>query len=727
VVAVLALLVFPVIATAQAPSAAPATARIPETEISPDAAYATWFQIERGTGGDVLWVGRANGRAEDVARVAGSLSAAAVAGAEGSEILAWWPEGLGGVVRRFTGDGSVLPLLETAAPIAAATVSGDGRKVVWATAADDGSIAAVRRRNINRYANQDVGRLAGALPVTGARLFSDRRAGAVVIAGTDPDGATAAWLLAPDTDARSIPVPAGVIAIGLMEQTLVLGTPARDDTAGPPFTFVELASMITTVRDAGEGSHALVTLDGWLAWEAADDDGTRTVMTMGSPADEPKIAWIWDPTTADGDRHLVGATADAGYGGERWAALYPGGLPYHGSDADPVADGGRFAMLPNRGTATTEAILPPVREGRPWAPILASDGPIQIEAAVKVFDGFVAVGRRPGTDGVAMWRSADGTTWRAWRSPIPASLDIGSLHLYARGRTVILAGGENGDAPNRVRIWTSENAGRTWTAVPPGPRFGAGPVGRSELGYANAGVWDVGRLGGRWAVVGMFCVESCRRPILWTSADLRTWTRVLLRPHAGRTPPGYLTGLTIGRDRLLATFWPDEPGAGARLSASVDGRRWTDLGATPDASDGPVVVESRAGLTLVGRTAEDGPLTIWRSRTGKTWEQVHQDDASWGVDDVVVSAGWSPSILVVGSVEVDPGSELRRNAALISANGRPWERSVGWMTPTNSRPDVAVFSGDRQLLALGSSDGGGLPAGWRTELPPDRVPPIVAP
>jgi hypothetical protein len=49
------------------------------------------------------------------------------------------------------------------------------------------------------------------------------------------------------------------------------------------------------------------------------------------------------------------------------------------------------------------------------------------------------------------------------------------------------------------------------------------------------------------------------------------------------------------------------------------------------------------------------------------------------------------------------------------------------MTPTNSRPDVAVFSGDRQLLALGSSDGGGLPAGWRTELPPDRVPPIVAP
>jgi hypothetical protein len=97
------------------------------------------------------------------------------------------------------------------------------------------------------------------------------------------------------------------------------------------------------------------------------------------------------------------------------------------------------------------------------------------------------------------------------------------------------------------------------------------------------------------------------------------------------------------------------------------------------------------------------------------------------VDDVIVSAGWSPSMVVVGSVEVDPGSELRRNAALISANGRPWERSVGWMTPTNSRPDVAVFSGDRQLLALGSSDGGGLPAGWRTELPPDRVPPIVAP
>ena len=66
-----------------------------------------------------------------------------------------------------------------------------------------------------------------------------------------------------------------------------------------------------------------------------------------------------------------------------------------------------------------------------------------------------------------------------------------------------------------------------------------------------------------------------------------------------------------------------------------------------------------------------------------------------------------------------------RNAVVVSVNGRPWERSVGWMNPTNSRPGLAVFSGSRQVLVLGSSDGGGLPAGWRTELPSDPTPGVT--
>ena len=713
-------------ASAQSPSVTPSPA-IGEVELSPDAAFATWFQIEYGEGGDVLWVGRATGRADDVVRTAGAIGAAVVTStSEGTQVLAWWPDGLGGILRRFAGDGSVLPVLETDAPIAAATVSGDGRRVVWASTAEDGSIDGVRRRNLNQHANQDVVRLAGALAVTDARLFADRRGDQVILAGTDPSGATAAWLLRPDASPVPIPVAPDGTAIGLMDVGLVFGPRAADGTAGPPFAFVELPSMATTTLDAGPGDHAIVTRDGWLAWETPEPDETRAVMTLGAPDDEPALAWTWDPTGPGGDRHLVGATADAGYGGERWAALYPDGLPYQGPGADPVAEGGRFAMLPNRATATTAAILPPVREGRPWAPILASDEPIQIEAAAKVSDGFVAVGRRTGTEGVAMWRSTDGKTWRAQASPIPPDLDIGSLQLFSRGSTVILAGGENGVPPNRVRLWTSEDAGHTWTAVPDGPMFGAGPVGRSELAHADAGVWDVGRLGGRYAVLGAFCVESCERPTLWTSKDLRTWSRTPVRSRIDGATSQDLTGLTLGRDRLLATFWPDGTGTGPRLAASDDGRRWTELGVLPDAPDGHMLIESRAGITLVASAGDDdGPLTIWQSRDGRNWDQAYQDASAWGVVDVVASGGWSRRIVVVGWAELDREMEDGRNAVVVSVNGRPWERSVGWMNPTNSRPGLAVFSGSRQVLVLGSSDGGGLPAGWRTELPSDPTPGVT--
>jgi len=467
----------------------------------------------------------------------------------------------------------------------------------------------------------------------------------------------------------------------------------------------------------------MLTRDGWLAWETPGPDGNRSILTVATPAAEPDVVWTLDPTDGAPSLHLVGATTDTGYGGQGWVALFPAGRPYQGPDADPAASAGTFVRLAQPGVATVPAVLPPLRQGQPWFPILESEQPMAIDAATHVFDGWLAIGRTGYERTFRLWHSSDGRTWTERGGPIPVGAEIGTLHLYSRGRTVILAGGEDGgDGPNRVRIWTSLDAGRSWTAVPSGPLFGAGPAGPAEIAYANASVRDIGRLGGRYAVVGMFCVESCQRPTLWTSRDLRTWTRTPLRPRVGDAAPDYLTNVTIGRDRLLATFWPDDAsGPGTRLASSPDGRRWADLGPTPDTEGFPEVVDARGGLTIVGSVGDGGPATIWRSKDGRSWAQVYQDTSAWGVRDVAVSGGWSPSMVVIGVAEVEPGTEDMRNAALVSIDGGPWERSAGWMTPSNSRADVAVFGGN-EVVVLGSSEGGGYPAGWRTELQSDRDP-----
>jgi hypothetical protein len=124
-------------------------------------------------------------------------------------------------------------------------------------------------------------------------------------------------------------------------------------------------------------------------------------------------------------------------------------------------------------------------------------------------------------------------------------------------------------------------------------------------------------------------------------------------------------------------------------------------------------------MTIVGRPGDDGPLTIWVSRDGRSWERVHQDPYRWGVRDVAWarSRGMGSVTVVAGEVMVDPRNEDFANGAIISTGRAEWVRSIGWMTPPNSYVEVAAVAG-RTAVVLGSSDGGGEPLGWWTRLPP---------
>ena len=155
----------------------------------------------------------------------------------------------------------------------------------------------------------------------------------------------------------------------------------------------------------------------------------------------------------------------------------------------------------------------------------------------------------------------------------------------------------------------------------------------------------------------------------------------------------------------------------ATLVTPPDGRRWTDLGPLPG-DPFPRLVDGRRGLTLVGRPT-DAPLTVWRSTDGSTWEQTYQDPYAWGVRNVIAGDSSSrASIVVLGNVMADPVNEDYQNGALVSTRGGAWVRSVGSMTPQNSSAEVAVFLDPRTVVALGWTDGGGFPAGWRTERTP---------
>lgn len=700
---------------AQSPSASapPSSAAL---TLDPVAAHSSWFQLdERSYGRSVLRVGRVTGPAHEVGIVAGATLLHSDAGAPA--VLAWTRTRRGSEVRRVFADGAIVSTLTSRALIGVATGSGDGRWLIWATQATDGTTAGVFRRKVSQHASQRIERLSGRLPFRAGRILADRRGDNVVVQGSGPESNMGVVLLRPAAASVDLPLTDWQ-TIGLAHGQLIVGTPAGDGTAGPPFLFTDLTSLDTRILEAGPGSHALVIADGTLAWESTDAAGLRTVVTVNGPEEEPRTLWTAD-SDAEPGLHLVGATETAGVGPEAWLGLFPGGRPYHEPTADTPSSGGLFIRLDGTGAAPIAAIAPPILEGQLWTPVLRSEEAVSIDAVTRTPRGLLAVGWVGERRRLTFWTSTDGRRWNRRPAPIRPNAPLGTFRIFARGDRVVLAAGENRNrGGNHVRIWTSTDGGRSWDALAAGPRFGAGPALSAERAGASAYVPDIGWLDGRFAVTGLFCVEGCDRPTLWTSRDLATWTRTDLRPRIDGRPLDP-TRLVVGHGRLLLTAWDDRPTeSGATLVTSPDGRRWTDLGPLPG-DPFPHLVDGRRGLTLVGRPTDAGPLTVWRSTDGRTWEQTYQDPYAWGVRDVVASDGSSrASIVVLGIVMADPVNEDYQNGALVSTQGGAWVRSVGSMTPQNSSAEVAVFLDPRTVVALGWSDGGGFPAGWRTELAP---------
>jgi hypothetical protein len=215
--------------------------------------------------------------------------------------------------------------------------------------------------------------------------------------------------------------------------------------------------------------------------------------------------------------------------------------------------------------------------------------------------GFLAWGL--GDTSTEFWVSTDGANWRSLAtSGLPESVID---ELYAVPGSYVI----RGFLSDRAAVWRSDN-GSHWTQAwtGPGPSglefYGMGPIARATDGsYASFGCACMGPGGAPSVPYDV---------IVWTSSDLTSWTR------SARIPaPGWINGFAaVPGGFVAAGAQPPEGEGGLDLSGplrvwtSADGRTWQPLD-TP--STGPIEVlsvVSDGAHAIVSFVAKDGLVSM---------------------------------------------------------------------------------------------------------------------
>lgn len=706
-----------------AASAAPATPTPPQPRtvtLDPEVGASSWYQVVTGADGrSSLYVGRLAAPTYRVIDAPSPVRVVAVSGRDWPRnVVAWWREDGRTVIEVAWDEGSVYPVARIRPSISALTTSPDGRWVAFSTVRPDGTDGGVWRRRISRYGSQDVERLASAQGMVVSRLLYDVERKALLLAGTTREGAVVVRAVSLETgQAGDISVDAGASVVGILGDELVLGRRAADGSSGPPFQLRDLTTGAIRTVGEGEGSRAMVVAHNALVWESSGPGGFQSIemLAVGDPA--PRTAWTGTEPSATASVHLVDASDSAGVGLAGRVALFPGSLPFHLAPDAGSATSGLVVNLADATMATVPPIAPPILEGPPWRPTLIArdDRFMSVDDVSPYQGGFLAVGKIGDARRWMTWSSPDGRRWTM--RPFPLAPDTGgSGRLFAHGRRVILVVSDvsSRHGPSRIRIWTSDD-GVAWDPVPVGPQFGIGSTRDPETASGLVSVRDIGRLHGRWVISGAFCIEGCSRWYLWTSRDARHWTRHALPQHLGPDRASGISDVVIGRGRLLGTRWVsvNHSIAERQAVASPDGRHWSILGHWPD-SDFSAVVDGPDGLIVVGRRDDDHPsLVVWRSVDGRSWEQVYADPLQWGIDAVAASG---TRIVIAGRAMVNAEGEDYATAALVSDDGRSWQRSLGWFMPMSVYLQTAAIAGDHVVILGQTQAGGGSPLGWHATL-----------
>lgn len=249
-------------------------------------------------------------------------------------------------------------------------------------------------------------------------------------------------------------------------------------TAGPAgFMAVRAFESLVRSLDGSTWSEAPVRTPGAkVSGVAATDEGFVAVGSLGATA----AAWTspdgqqWQRASftagSDASADLLSVAAQ----GRRLVAL--GAVPAPGDDAIAVSWTGLASWLSTDGGASWRQTGSTLHG---TAPDLY---PPSIPDLYALSGGFIALGN-PGAGGIAVWNSADGTTWQ--QATIDAASDVWGRSLAVSGSRAIIGGrtvgtGMGGD---RAMFWTGEvsAASSSLQALPAG-------MDKQDLGYAGPGV-----------------------------------------------------------------------------------------------------------------------------------------------------------------------------------------------------------------------------------------------
>ncbi|RLE12022.1 MAG: hypothetical protein DRJ28_09740, partial [Actinobacteria bacterium] len=305
-------------------------------------------------------------------------------------------------------------------------------------------------------------------------------------------------------------------------------------------------------------------------------------------------------------------------------------------------------------------------DGVTWAR-LAENDPALTSGMVFMFSiaeggpGMVAVGTGC-EDGTPcnvihpiVWTSADGTEWT--RSPADQVVfgEYGIMFdVIATDHGIVAAGWIAGDDPSLVRptVWLSPDGAawvRAWdgdfgdqSVLSPGfnPGFGALAVNPDGL------------------IVGVGLAKNDDGELVaavWASSDGRAWERIEPNSPDFRGETGLsVTMLDVAWGSSGFTAVGTDGGAQVAIWQSPDGHSWTRIDTTDQPFDTTGTLSSVAALAAGFVTAGphafadqgEGPVTLWTSPDGSTWDRVHTIGPGNASSIVATDAG----IAVAGAI-----------------------------------------------------------------------------
>jgi hypothetical protein len=289
--------------------------------------------------------------------------------------------------------------------------------------------------------------------------------------------------------------------------------------------------------------------------------------------------WVSVASSADGTKLVAAGGGVYTNSGTTWTlAFSPGtiGNPQLPAAVASSADGAKLVLAANRFLGTS-LIYTSANSGLSWLNVTSS--PSSWTAVASSADGSHLVAScYNSTMGGSIYTSADGGA--LWVSNNAPSLSWNSLASSANGNTLLAAA--------TPLLFTSANAGSSWTSVPNVP----GPVSRVACS-TNGSIWfAVSSLSGQ-----IYSSPNAGATWVTNSSDLTNWSAIAVSADGTRgvaasgdggiyvlqsAPAGFTLTLTLATNKV-SILWPTNSealGLGLEQSTNLAGTNWQTVTTT---------------------------------------------------------------------------------------------------------------------------------------------------